>query len=170
MPSRQALVQTEAQGKGGGEFRHSGSRKPCFFAPRNQLIMNRASSEHQQFFKLSPDSSSIYINLLKKGWRRSCKRKNLNNWNEVVSVVVFRGGFLGIVYWMVVHNTKSLLCKKQQNDRINIPFIALCYTSRKVKLSFVQITVSVVAMMQMSSFLTFICLLCPSRTSVKKQD
>lgn len=70
---------------------------------------------------------------------------------------------------MVVHNTKSVLCKKQQNDRINNPFIALCYFSKKVQMSVVQITVSAVEMMQMSSFLTFICLLCPRRTSVKNK-
>lgn len=66
MPSRQALVQTEAQGKGGGSDTAREAGKPCFFAPRNQLIMSRASSEHQQFFKLSPDSSSIYKSIKKR--------------------------------------------------------------------------------------------------------
>lgn len=45
MPSRQALVQTEAQGTG------EGSRKPCYIAPKDKLVMCLTVSEHQQFLE-----------------------------------------------------------------------------------------------------------------------
>lgn len=52
MPSRQALVQTEARGGGGG-FRHlsgksSAAGEPRFVAPGRQLTMCVAASEHQR--------------------------------------------------------------------------------------------------------------------------
>lgn len=80
----------------------------------------------------------------------------LHNWNEAVSFVIFLGGFylLGETVstsWMGVGNTRSIMCKKQQNDSINIPLIALCYVLKKTKLLVLQIIVSGVEMMQTSS-------------------
>lgn len=123
MPSRQALVQTRGTGNGRGFRRSSRSAnntRSCFWTPTvldtfsslfkyKSIIKNKRVKE-----KLQEEKGHIFF----------C----LHNWNEAVSFVICPGSSGGVFffYWMVVHNTKSILCRKHQHDSVNDPFIALC--------------------------------------------
>lgn len=83
----------------------------------------------------------------------------LHNWNKVIRPLRL-GGFgrylLGeAVFHLVDGSTQSLLCEKQQNDSVNIHFIALLFKKRKLSCTNPRFSLSSVVLVELIVILFF---------------